>query len=467
VQIRLRIPSLRRHARGAFFVRLPGPGGRSVFFGSDPKEASAAYARWLRGFVQGNTCVIADPGLNNGMTDRETRPPISISEFFADDEAFFPPEGGHGPGHSPVIPASRAPTFQVLAQQLFALKDSEVTKQAARDWRTRLNVFLSFRPAPGSITLGERRASALTSEDAVTFKASLAARKPTYANGILTYSRALLKFAYTVGAVDREYRFIGLLSNFRLGVLPDKGIKTVDLIELLKQVARHHPTLARMMLLQFYTCARPSELPRLVHREGTWKESGVFQVESKTTRKTGELRSLLLCDAALTLLNSIDPTYQCGTERLPLAPNRGAYAHLCAKIGRRIDGDHAGTILRLTGKKQLGPHALRHSAKKALTDAQVREDWIRVAMGRVQARVDRTYGRDDLAGPRKAIAVLTTLIPSSVLDVEPAPKNKGGRLKSKEQQPSQKKTATKTTKKTKKKANKKAKKTPRRKTINS
>jgi hypothetical protein len=437
-------------------VRLPGRGGGSVFFGSDPETASAAYGRWLRGFLQGKTCASGDPHLHLvGMTNRENRPPITVSDFFADDEAFLPPLHGPGLSQPPVPLASRAPTLHQLAQQLYALKDSEVTPQARRDWRTRLNVFLSFRPAAGTALLGERRADALTSEDAVAFKASLAARKPTYANGILTYTRALLKFAYTVGAVDREYRFIGLLSNFRLGVLPEKGLTIADLAELLKGVARHHPALARMMLLQFYACARPSELPRLVHRAGTWKAPGVFQVESKTTRKTGELRSLLLCDAALALLDSIDPTYQCGTARLPLAPNPAAYAHLCAKIGRRIDDDRPGTILRLTGKNQLGPHALRHSAKQALTAAQVREDWIRVAMGRVQARVDRTYGRDDLAGPRKAVAVLTELIPASVLDVEPAPKNRGGRPGSKKRQLSKKKAAKKkTTKKTKKKAKK-------------
>jgi integrase len=453
VQIRLRIPSLRRHARGAFFVRVPGRGSGTVYFGSDPEGASAAYARWLRGFLQGKTCASRGSSLFFGMTDRDKRLPLTVSEFFADDEAFFPPLDGPGPARFPAPPASRAPTLDQVAKQLFALKDSEVTPQARRDWRTRLNVFLSFRPAAGTAALGERRADALTSEDAVAFKASLATRKPTYANGILTYTRALLKFAYTVGAVDREYRFIGLLSNVRLGVLPDKGLKIADLAELLRGVARHHPTLARMMLLQFYACARPSELPRLVHGAGTWKAPGVFQVESKTTRKTGELRSLLLCDAALALLDSIDPSYQSGTERLPLAPNPEAYAHLCAKIGRRIDDDHPGTILRLTGKNQLGPHALRHSAKQALTDAQVREDWIRVAMGRVQARVDRTYGRDDLAGPRKAIVVLTELIPASVLDVEPAPKNRGGRPSSKEQQLGKKKAAK---KKTKKKAKKRA-----------
>jgi hypothetical protein len=53
-------------------------------------------------------------------------------------------------GPIPVRPASRAPTLDQHAKQLFALKDSEVTPQARRDWRTLLNVFLSFRPAAGT-----------------------------------------------------------------------------------------------------------------------------------------------------------------------------------------------------------------------------------------------------------------------------------------------------------------------------
>lgn len=366
-----RIPTLRRHCRGSFYVRIPH--GGSLWFGSDQASAERAYSTWAEGFAAENH---PRKGGGNSKATLSARSPR-----------------GMDPASAPAVPTL---STQAVAEQLFALVDSESGPAGRRKVRACLKRFLEH--------FGTREIGSLKAADLIAYKAKLVGDglKPTTINDALTYARRLLTFAYDAEYVQVPFR-LRVLKNVPKGAVKSKAVSVANLKTLLKAAHDLKPNVARMMLLQFWGVMRPSELPKVLYRQGEERGTGVFAIDGKTTRKTGELRPVLLTDAALKLMEQTEPLYKDGL----------GYRHEVWKLGRRLRREHGdGFIRALVGTPDLSPHFLRHTANQALIDAGVREEYIRTAMGRLKARVDRGYGaKENYEEARKAVGVLAKLVP--------------------------------------------------------
>jgi site-specific recombinase XerD len=301
-------------------------------------------------------------------------------------------------------------TVQETAEQLFILVDSESGPDGKRKVRRSLKRFLA--------AVGPNPINGLTANDLLRYKKKLVEElAPNTINDYLTYTRRLLNFAWETGAVEHPFR-LKVLKNVNRPPLRIKGIKPADLCKLLSAVNEVNQPCARLMLLQFLCVLRPSEAATLLHRRGEQQSDGTFAIPSKTTRRSGELRRVLLSEEASRLLALIPTTYDTGAETKLRMTNGLVYAKRVWKVGRKLRETKGDEWLRsLIGKADLSPHFLRHSAVQALIDAEVREEYIRTAMGRLKPRVDRTYGAENYTAAREAIAVLSTLVPLSTIGI--------------------------------------------------
>lgn len=368
-----RTPKLRRHCRGSFFVRLVD--GSTRWLGSDPERAEAQYRRLV------DCSYLA--------TERSAPSALKV-------------DGEHRV--SVMLVPSGPATVQETAQRLFRLVDSESGPHGKKKVRRSLKRFLA--------AVGSRPIDGLTADDLIDYKGKMVAElAPNTINDYLTYTRRLLVFASETGAVARPFQ-LGILKNVNRRPLWSKGIKSDAIRVLLTEAYKVNPSAARLMLLQFLCVMRPSEAPKLLHRLGEERADGTFAIEGKTTRKSGELRPVLLTPDSRRLLESIPTTFQKGDQLKPRLMTSGAYGHRVWTVGRKLRKLHGDAWLKsIIGKRDLSPHFLRHSANQALIDAKVPEEYRRAAMGRLKPRVDRTYGTENYEAATQAIAILSTLVP--------------------------------------------------------
>lgn len=361
------VPTLRLHLGGHYFARIPKRlGGGSKWFGKDPTVAGELYRAWAEEewpLLLGKCCATSATATRRGRMTTTT-----------------------------------AISAQSVADSLFALVDSEAGPFGRRNIRLRLKPFLAKH--------GAQPIADIRPADLIAFKADLAKRYGIETqNNLIVATRRLLNHAWEIEAVDRPFR-LGIFKPVRRGPLPKKGIKPEQVRALIAEVYKHHPDAARMLLLGFYCVARPSETPRIMHSIGEVQETGndgrVLAIYSKTTRKTSELRPVLCIPEAEKLMGSV-----------PTMKTHNAYRIQVYRAGELIG---AKRLQEITGKKTLAPHFMRHSANQALIDAGVSSDFRHVGLGRVPARVDRTYGvQQEFSAALKTIRVLAKLVPLSTV----------------------------------------------------
>lgn len=405
-----RPPSLNQHPNtGRFVVRIPAKlGGGTRWFGSDKAAAQTAYAQWVEEVWP---CLLGSP---SPVPTRRKEVVIRLGTAAANRRGMTNPTAVVS---VPPLPASLRPaqTLREVADSLFALVDSESGPAGRQNVRFRLRLFLE--------RYGSKPANALTPADLIGYKAELVKRyKPEFVNNCLTYSRRLLTFAWESGAVEQPYR-LGVLKAVPKGALRRKGLAAENVSALLKEVSQRNRPLATLMLIQLYGVLRPSEAPKVAYSVGELQPYGI-DVESKTTRKTGEMRPCLVTPESAALIEEFREAV--GERRFYATHN--AYRLACNLVGRSIGEKR---LRELTGKKVLAPHFLRHTANQLLLDSGVSEEFVRASMGRVRPRVDRTYGRENYEQARQAIRVLSKAVPPSVLASGERLKLKGSKGKSK------------------------------------
>jgi len=86
----------------------------------------------------------------------------------------------------------------------------------------------------------------------------------------------------------------------------------------------------------------------------------------------------------------------------------GAYLQACKKAVKRIG---AKPLEKAIGAETFSPHPMRHSAQTHLVQAEVSGEFIECAAGHVLPKVQRVYRPHPLGATRKALAVLSTLVP--------------------------------------------------------
>jgi integrase len=368
-----RPPKLGIHrTTGKYRIQIPAhAGGGSRFFGSDFPTAQALYKQWTEEAwpcLIGST-VTASPTRTNGL----------------------------GMAKKTHI----VPTLQGVADSLFQLVDAESGKAGQKNIRFRLRLFLD--------QYGSRAADSLTPAELIAFKGKLTGQySPEFSNNCLSALRRLLTFAFETAAVETPYR-LGVLKAVPRGALKVKGLKPENATALLKEIAQRNRPLATLCLIQLYGVLRPSEAPKVAYSLGEEKPYGL-DIESKTTRKSGELRACLITPECAALIADFRAAVG---ERRRLYSTHNAYRLACWVVGTSIGPKR---LMELTGKKTLAPHNLRHTANQLLLDSGVSEDAVRAGMGRVRPREDRTYGTANYEAARQSIRVLAKIIPPSVLD---------------------------------------------------
>lgn len=140
------------------------------------------------------------------------------------------------------------------------------------------------------------------------------------------------------------------------------------------------PDLAPWLALNYLCLMRPSEVPRLVAREGRFIQPGVFALSrSKTFEKTGVPRHIVLSDKALMWLEQAKPIWSRGDS----------YYAACARA--------VGT----------GPGALRHSAATHLHRLGAARAEVDLLLGHLPPHVSVIYNSIDWQSLRALAARLT------------------------------------------------------------
>ncbi len=162
-----------------------------------------------------------------------------------------------------------------------------------------------------------------------------------------------------------------------LGAPPDKSLPRGRVWQLLFCVAE---PVRSWLAVNYLTMARPTEVVRIVRKEGTWSEPGVFRLDrSKMEFRTRQPRHVVFSDAALRWLANCEPRWS------------------------RLDS-YSGAVRAACGAG--GPHPLRHSGATHLHSMGVDRASIDLLLGHLPSRVSQTYARIEWQPLREIAALL-------------------------------------------------------------
>lgn len=162
---------------------------------------------------------------------------------------------------------------------------------------------------------------------------------------------------------------------------PNKAMKPKKVWEMLEKAP---PSLRCWLAVNYLTMARPSEMVRVVNRQGEWEEKWLFRCHGKVTGRTQEWRRIVFSTEALAWLKFCEPRWK----------RQDTYYQACERACGRG-----------------GPHPLRHSGATHLSERGVARRDIDLLLGHLPSRVSRTYVRIDWQSLRR-IATHLTLRPS-------------------------------------------------------
>lgn len=199
--------------------------------------------------------------------------------------------------------------------------------------------------------------------------------KPRTINHDLTAIRVMLNWAAGLGlAPNRSYKGV---KNLPTGPVEDKTISAQTVAKLIRKAdERLRPWVA----LNYLAVCRPSEVRRLVRREGEFVMPGVFRLDrGKMDRRASIKRHVILSDVALAWLTFAESHYN----------HRDAYS---AAVKRQLG---------------VGPKVIQKSAATHLVhDLGARPDDVELLLGHVRGRLAVTYYLPAFARLRETAALL-------------------------------------------------------------
>ncbi len=165
--------------------------------------------------------------------------------------------------------------------------------------------------APFVERFGERSIASLGAPDFLIYRAELSKKfSPSTAAAYLSAAKRL-----TVWAAAMDFRppiSLSAVRPPRQDPLPNKAWRQEEVRALLEMAERYNRQNFLWLAVQYLGTLRPSEMVRLAHRQGQFIEEGVFVPDvSKTARKSGVPRHLILCPTAMRLLEEVEPRWSC------------------------------------------------------------------------------------------------------------------------------------------------------------
>lgn len=162
----------------------------------------------------------------------------------------------------------------------------------------------------------------------------------------------------------------------RIPLPREKGMSVEAVKSMIDLARKADPRLEPWLAVCYLAACRPSELPRLARKEGRFaamvkvgnKTGGVYEIEGKSTWRTGGPKHVILSPEAMAYFNAMQPCWE--------------HWESFSSLVRRDDVCGPG-----------GPHPLRHSAMSHLLQAGVaREKADLILDHNLPPRVSRTYG---------------------------------------------------------------------------
>ena len=306
-----RTPSFRCHATGQWFAKW---GGRNHYFGT---ERAAAYKKFLA-------------SLGEWAEWRELR------------------------SSQRLLPPTQAHLVIDLAEKFLAMKAAD-SDDLRRYYAKHLGRFLR--------TYKLVRADVVRVKHLTALKSTMQAAH--YAPKTVNHDIVAVKAMFAWAADQEMIPPVALrgCKTLPLGPPPAKAM-SLDAIEQMMAKARDNSM--RAWLAVNYLCLmRPTEVIRVVHRQGDWVEDGVFRLDrGKIDLKARMARHVVFSDEALTRLDACRPQWS------------------------RLDS-YSNAVRASCGPG--GPHPLRHSGATHLLQQGVDRAEIDLLLGHAPPRVSLTY----------------------------------------------------------------------------
>jgi integrase len=355
--------SIRRHARGHFFVR---DNGKDIYLSTNLNEA----------YKKAVSLLGADR-IHDIGAERPKGVPSFVSKVQRDFKRWKQTPTSDPGGKN----------FRQGAVDFFETIEAEKGALTAKHYRKTLGSFLAV--------FGDQPLNEIPPTELRRYRIELIKKyAPKSVNHHLASLRRFFRFCFDMDFVKQPMR-ANLLKSVPLPPTPDKALPIERVREIIASVARVNPNLAKMMLLQFWTCMRPSEVSKVLFKSGEFEPRypGVFKLKrGKTDLQTGEWTRIVFTEEALELLKSIKPDYT----------QHRYYCRAVQRVAEAIGDDFS-------------PGPLRHSASTALIEAGVDGETVETCLHHILKRVQRTYRPQPYQKAREALKLLSTLVPLSVL----------------------------------------------------
>jgi len=359
--------TVRQHSRDHFFVR---ENGKDIYLSTNFNEA------------QSKAVALLGPARVHLLSGARPKGYVNMGTFINKIDRDFK---RWKKKHPVTVLVSR--TFSLTADELFESIKAEKGVDTARHYRKTLGSFLAVF---GAESINDIRASELNR-----YRTELIRKyAPKSVNHHLASVRRLFRFCFDMEFVQQPMR-MNLLKSVPLPPTPDKSLPIERVREIIAAVAKVNLNLARMLLLQFWTCMRPSEVSKVLFKQGEFeaRNAGVFKLKrGKTDLQTGEWTRIVFTDEAVALLKTIEPEYT----------QHRYYCRACQRVAETI-GD------------EFSPGPLRHSASTALIEAGIDGETVETCLHHILRRVQRTYRPPPYQKARKALKLLVELVPLSIL----------------------------------------------------
>jgi integrase len=200
-----------------------------------------------------------------------------------------------------------------------------------------------------------------------------------YARKTVNHDLGCIKTMMSYGYDNELTPTVSLRACRKLSLDPPKD-KSLTIERVREMMAQCQTDVRPWLMVNYLTLARPSEVVRMVQRQGTWESLGVLRLTAhKTSRKTSMPRHVVYSCHALMWLNRCRPIWK----------TLSAYSQAVrSSLGPG------------------GPGALRHSAATHLLELGVDRASVDLLLGHLPSRVSLTYGRIDWRGLSSVTAKL-------------------------------------------------------------
>lgn len=320
-------PKLSLHSRGVYFVKFKG---KFHYFTKDKSESERLYLAWVQ-----SVWLVAKQGKQRDQLD---------------------------------------PTVLDVVEMYLSWVHQNRSKKLFMDYRGYLRPLVAMAPTLPLSQLDTQLCEALK-QDLLG-----AGYKPTTVNHTLKAVRRMVQWAATFGGYKAVPHLASVSAQVsRISVSAKEKYQVSQLCQL------SSTPLQPWLVLNYLTCARPSEIVRLAHGDGEWVERNVFRTKSKVGNRTGYDRFLLFSDEALTWVPHLVPRWS----------THNSYGKAVIKLGMG------------------GPRQLRTAGASHLRAAGVSYKDIRVILGHTEAGAVVHYVEEDFS------TVLPFLNRLSVLPLTP------------------------------------------------